>query len=50
MVFSEDERVALEAIKFCVDHIKGKAKQSLVDDEGNGIRLGILVMPAEGQE
>lgn len=44
LLFSADEKVALEAAKFYVDHIKGKAKQAITGDEGGPVKIDLSVV------
>ena len=39
LLFSDDEKIALEAAKFYVDHIKGKAKQAITGEDGGPIQV-----------
>ena len=36
---SGDERVALDAIKFLIDHVKGKARQEITGEDGGAIKV-----------
>ncbi len=46
LLCSDDEKIALEAAKFYVDHIKGKAKQAITGDDGGPLKvdLGVVEM------
>lgn len=44
LLFSDDERVALEAAKFYIDHIKGKAKQALTGEDGGPLKIDLGVV------
>ncbi len=41
---SDDERVALEAAKFYVEHIKGKAKQTITGEDGGPLKVDFGVV------
>lgn len=36
---SADEKIALDALKFLIDHVKGKARQEITGEDGGAIKV-----------
>jgi hypothetical protein len=47
---SEDEKVQMMAVKEVNDRLLGRAPQALTTEDGDPLRLGVVVLPAERDE
>lgn len=36
---SDDEKIALDAVRFLIDHVKGKARQEITGEDGGAIKV-----------
>jgi hypothetical protein len=47
LLLDDDSRVALEATKFVIDHVVGKAPQAITNEDGGPLSFGVIILPAE---